>query len=68
MILEDKDSINIGHLLDDWVDKGPDASKVSHKLYQKANGHVFLFNGSPYITNDSTDYMMHGNQSTLSDW
>ena len=24
MILEDKDRINLGHLVDDWIDKGPD--------------------------------------------
>ena len=25
MILEDKDRLNLGHLVDDWCDKGPDA-------------------------------------------
>ena len=68
MILEDKDRINIGHLVDDWIDKGPDASKARRTLYDKANGRAFLLNGRAYIINDKTDYMLCGNQSKLPDW
>ena len=68
MILEDKGSINMGHLVDDWIDEGPDASKARRELYDKANGRVFLLNGRSYITNDNTDYFLRGNQSTHSEW
>lgn len=68
MILEDKGRINIGLLQDDWIDKGPDASKVRRSLYDKANGHTFLLNGRTRIINDTTDYMLCGSQSLLTDW
>ena len=68
MILEDKDRINIGHLVDDWIDKGPDASKARRTLYDKANGRAYLLNGRAYMINDKTDYMLRGKQSKLPDW
>ncbi len=68
MILEDKDRINIGHLVDDWIDKGPDASKATRTLYDKANGRAYLLNGRAYMINDKTDYMLRGKQSKLPDW
>jgi hypothetical protein len=64
MILEDKDRINLGHLVDDWIDKGPDASKARRELYRRANGRVFLLNGRTHVINDSTDYMLRGNQTS----
>ena len=60
--------INIGHLVDDWIDKGPDASKTRRELYCRANGRVFLLNGHTHVINDSTDYMLCGNQFLQSDW
>ena len=68
MILEDKDRINIGHLVDDWIDKGPDASKARRTLYDKANGRAYLLNGRAYMINNKTDYMLRGKQSKLPDW
>jgi hypothetical protein len=72
MILEDKGRISIGHLVDDWIldwiDKDPDTSKVRREICEKDNGRVFLLNGCPYITNDTTDYFLYDNQYTLTDW
>ena len=68
MILEDKDRLNLGHLVDDWCDKGPDASKARRALYDRANGRTFLLNGQAYLTNDNTDFMVRGKQSRLPDW
>lgn len=68
MILQDKDRLNLGHLVDDWCDKGPDASKARRALYNRANGRTFLLNGQSYLTNDNTDFMVRGKQSSLPDW
>ena len=68
MILMDKGRMNIGHLQGDWIDKGPDASKARRELYDKANGRTFLLNGRAYITNDHTDYMLRGNQTSAPDY
>ncbi len=68
MILEDKDRINLGHLVDDWIDKGPDASTAIRELYRRANGRVFLLNGRTHVINDSTDYMLRGNQTSEPDF
>lgn len=49
MNIHDQGRFDLGHLHNDWIDRGPDASKARRALYDATNGRTFLFNSKAHV-------------------
>jgi len=63
MNIEDQGRFDLGHLHNDWIDKGPDASKARRALYDATNGRTFFFNYKAHVVEDRSDYTLIGSQA-----
>ncbi len=62
MNIEGQGRFDLGHLHNDWIDKGPDASKARSALYDVTNGRTFFFNYKAHVIEDQSDFTLLGSQ------
>ncbi len=68
MNILDQGRFDLGHLQNDWIDRGPDVSKARCALYDATNGRTFLFNFKAYVIEDKTDFSLIGSQAVHPDF
>ena len=68
MNIEDQGRFDLGHLLNDWIDKGPDASTARRALYDATNGRTFFFNYKAHVIEDRSDFTLFGSQAAHPDF
>jgi hypothetical protein len=62
MNIEDQGRFDLGHLHNDWIDKGSDVSGTRRALYDATNGRTFFFNYKAHVIEDQSDFTLLGSQ------